>query len=165
MKNKIFTLAAALTLAAVIGSIYAAPALAQVIKAALVQNVDEPGRHPYIFFSSIGTNITDSPAISPGKRVVLQHVSVSSFNGGGGELDVLVMPNTVNIVEGFSIPMSSAPGTGLVNTPIFGYVDAGQHLHIQANGPGAGLPTLGFLTVTGYIIDCTATSPCAAPAP
>jgi hypothetical protein len=106
MKNKLFTLAGAFTLAAVIGSIYAAPALAQVIKAALVKNIDEPGRSPYtvrlacLTVSSLQCVDSSTTTIPMGKRFVVQYVTafsesgsstdgfvhIFSFNGGSGEL-------------------------------------------------------------------------------
>ncbi|MBV8728955.1 MAG: hypothetical protein JO336_04010 [Acidobacteriia bacterium] len=46
MKNKLLTLGGAAALLAVVGHYYAKPLMAQV-RAALVQNVDEPGRNPF----------------------------------------------------------------------------------------------------------------------
>jgi hypothetical protein len=49
MKNKLITLAATAALLAVLGHFYAKPLMAQV-RAALTQNIDEPGRNPYWIF-------------------------------------------------------------------------------------------------------------------
>lgn len=47
MKNKLLTFAGALALIAMLGRFYAVPAFAQAIRAAVVKNMDEPGRTPY----------------------------------------------------------------------------------------------------------------------
>ena len=46
MKNKLLTLTGALALLTTFGHFFGKPLLVQV-RAALVQNMDEPGRHPY----------------------------------------------------------------------------------------------------------------------
>ena len=50
MKNRLITMAGALALLAVVGKFYATPALAKLVRAALVKNVDEKGRSPYMQF-------------------------------------------------------------------------------------------------------------------
>jgi len=72
MKNKLLTLAGALALLAVLGHYYAKPLLAQV-RAALVQNVDEPGRNPIpLGFQTVtGTNFTNF-SVPAGKRYVIE---------------------------------------------------------------------------------------------
>ena len=95
MKNKLFTLAAALTLAAVIGTIYAAPALAVVIKAALVKNVDEPGRSPYQKFLGCDENASrfcqgsTAESVPARTRLVIQHVSIFSQVATGAKITTL----------------------------------------------------------------------------
>jgi len=78
MKNKILTLAAALVLVAVVGKFYAQPVMAQV-RAALVQDVDQPARAPFQATVAINVNnFTFTPvAIPAGKRLVIDYVSMS----------------------------------------------------------------------------------------
>jgi hypothetical protein len=79
MKNKLLSLAGVVACVAVLGHFYAKPLLAQV-RAALVQNVDEPGRNPYqevVFTICGGTqncNFSFS-IVPPGKRLVVTHVN------------------------------------------------------------------------------------------
>jgi hypothetical protein len=79
MKNKLLTFAGALALLATLGHFYAKPLLAQV-RAALVQNVDDPGRIPYqgvraCFFQSNNFCTVNFPPVPAGKRLVITHVS------------------------------------------------------------------------------------------
>jgi hypothetical protein len=70
MRNKLLTLAAVLVLLAVLGDLYAKPLLAQ-IRAALVQNVDEPGRNPI----GLSVNADSSEtfwSVPGGKRYVIE---------------------------------------------------------------------------------------------
>jgi hypothetical protein len=78
MKNKLLTFAGALALLAVLGHFYAKPLLAQV-RAALVQNVDEPGRNPiplgYQAVTSSGANFS----VPAGKRYVIEAFAANCF--------------------------------------------------------------------------------------
>jgi hypothetical protein len=79
MKNKTLQLAGVLALLAVIGKFYAVPAIAQV-RAAIVQNRDEPARNFYSSQLSCSINtsgycVVDYPAVPTGKRLIIQHVS------------------------------------------------------------------------------------------
>jgi len=78
MKNRLLTFAGALALLAVLGKFYAPPLMAQV-KAALVQDVDQPARQPFQATVAINiNNFTFSPvAIPAGKRLVVDYVSMS----------------------------------------------------------------------------------------
>ena len=161
MKNKLFTLAAVLTLAAVGGGFYAAPALADVIKAALVLSVDEPGRHPYVFtHESSGTDYLYASAPVPaGKRLVVQQISASSSTG------VVFLVNfgvgTSTTARYATFPLVPEPfGNNTGGGPFTGYVDAGQNLIFLAEAPAGN--TSSTVAVSGYLIDCNATTPCAA---
>jgi hypothetical protein len=77
--KKLLSLAGVVACAAVLGHFYAKPLLAQV-RAALVQNVDEPGRNPYqeaIFTTCSGTQNCNFgfSIVPPGKRLVVTHVN------------------------------------------------------------------------------------------
>src|SRR5258706_15121720 len=82
MKNRILTLAGILALVAVLGKFYAVPAIAQAVRAAVVKNIDEPGRSPFqqeAFFSGSCPNITacsvNYAPVPANKRLVITNVS------------------------------------------------------------------------------------------
>ncbi len=130
-------------------------------KPALVQSVDEPGRQPYIFLiSSIGP-VFSSPVVPAGKRVILQYATFSA-NTANGVLSINVATGGGNYFIPF-VPTSG--GGGAISAPITGFLDAGQHMNVNAVGPLGPLGTSFLGTITGYVIDCNATSPCTAPAP
>lgn len=72
MKSKLLTIAAGLLLLAVVGKFYAPPVLAQV-RAALVQDVDQPARAPFqVTVNADIKNFTfTSVPIPSGKRLVI----------------------------------------------------------------------------------------------
>jgi hypothetical protein len=78
MKNRLFTFAGLLALFAVLGKFYAPPLIAQV-KAALVQDVDQPARAPFQVKVPINiNNFTYTPVTIPaGKRLVVDYISMS----------------------------------------------------------------------------------------
>ena len=81
MKNRLLTFAGALALLAVMGKFYAQPLMAQV-RAALVKNIDEPGRNPYTAFLPCYSSSTNSctaffPAVPANMELVVQHISMS----------------------------------------------------------------------------------------
>ena len=69
MKNRLLAIAGAGVL--ILGGTYAKPLVAQA-RAALIQNVDEPGRHVFGFYSASQSNFADFP-IPAGKRYVIEH--------------------------------------------------------------------------------------------
>ena len=78
MKNRLLTFAGALALFGVLGKFYAPPLMAQV-RAALVQDVDQPARAPFQVTVPINiNNFNFTPVSIPaGKRLVIDHVSMS----------------------------------------------------------------------------------------
>ena len=72
MKNKLLTFAGALALLAVLGHFYGKPLVAQV-RAALIQNVDEPGRNPLDL--RVDGNGFATVSIPAGKRYVIEAFS------------------------------------------------------------------------------------------
>jgi hypothetical protein len=78
MKNRLLTFAGALALFAVLGKFYAPPLMAQV-KAAMVQDVDQPARQPFQVTVPINiTSFTYTPVTIPtGKRLVVDYISMS----------------------------------------------------------------------------------------
>lgn len=78
MKNKLLTFAGALALVAVLGKFYAQPLMAQV-RAAMVQDVDQPARAPFQVVVPINiNNFNFAPVTIPsGKRLVIDYISMS----------------------------------------------------------------------------------------
>lgn len=78
MKNKLLTFAGALALLGVLGKFYAPPLMAQV-RAALVQDVDQPARAPFQVTVPINiNNFNFTPVTIPaGHRLVIDYISMS----------------------------------------------------------------------------------------
>ena len=85
MKNRLLTFAGALALLAVLGKFYAPPLMAQV-RAALVQDVDQPARAPFQATVTVNANNFTNTAVSipSGKRLVIDYVSLSGAAGTTG---------------------------------------------------------------------------------
>jgi hypothetical protein len=78
MKNRLLTFVGALALLAVFGKFYAPPLMAQV-RAAMVQDVDQPARAPFQVTVPINiNNFNYTPVTIPtGKRLVVDYISMS----------------------------------------------------------------------------------------
>ena len=161
-------LASLATLASPTYNALAAPPIDQ------VSNVDDPGRIPYQ--SSIETSSCNGvsfcefrfPAVPEGHRLVIQHVSAR-----------LRMPADPTFVE-VAVQQSSffAPFAGVTSgfqffdsafdQPVLLYVDAGVAPFALAGLGSSNFTNTGvgsqIMTLTGYLLDCTA-SPCAQIAP
>jgi hypothetical protein len=98
MKNKLLTFAGALALFAVLGKFYATPVMAQV-RAALVQDVDQPARAP--FQATVPININNfnfTPVSIPsGKRLVIDYVSMSGAaqTSGADVQPIIILSSSV----------------------------------------------------------------------
>ncbi len=165
MRNRLFTLAGALTLLAVLGKFYVPPLLAQA-RAALVKSVDEPGRVPYqasqSSFSNCGVyGLANFPTVPAGKRLVITFVSgIFDFSANSFVLAQLyTSPSAVdcgallsgpNIVQPFSLQGNEAQ----YSTSIQFYVDEGNTPVIRAGASSAFLSTMNF-TIVGYLVDKT----------
>ena len=118
-------------------------AIAQAVRAALVQNVDEPGRNAYSESAScfsFGCLAIFSP-VPAGKRLV-----VTFINGqvGSGSLTLdLGGHRTDNNVRAFLAT------SNLINAPTLAYFDAGEAPYITANAPG----NFTQATLSGYYIN------------
>jgi hypothetical protein len=78
MRNKLLTLAAMLALLAVLGEFFARPVIAQV-RAALVQDVDNPARHVFqkpLCIRSSGCNPPSGFTAAANQTVVVEFVSL-----------------------------------------------------------------------------------------
>jgi hypothetical protein len=98
MKNRLLTFAGALALLAVIGKFYAPPLMAQV-RAALVQDVDQPARAPFQVTVPVNWNnfTTTAVPIPSGKRLVIDYVSVDGAAGTTGSYvqPILILNSSV----------------------------------------------------------------------
>ena len=151
-------------LAALAGLVMLASSIQRANAAATpVRNVDDPGRIAYENEQGLGAgqDFVVFPKVPAGHRLVIQHVSaelrfqsfvssqVQVLVSGGGQA-------SSNFLAPFS--KSLAGFDQLVQL----YVDAGEAPAVQIVAD-AGLTQVssGFLTLTGYLLDCTA-APCAA---
>jgi hypothetical protein len=154
MKNKLLTFAGALALLAVLGHFYAKPLLAQV-RAALVQNVDEPGRNPFAL-SGGDQAVWTVPA---GKRYVIEEFGAEcTLDPGSALTDVDVIAfNTMTITgQAFAQPFRSFVNVNFSDWVASGttrlYVDPGANIKFFAGSNGTA-PHQCFLTVSGYAIN------------
>lgn len=161
MKNKLLTLAGVLVLLAVLGKFYAGPAIAQTVRAALVQDRDNPARQAFSVTQTVepmggAASYGYFPAVPAGKRRLINAVYVSIF-GSGSSCSVLVgtatpaAGNTFEvIIPALPVPPDGSLTTGSL-TPAQIVLDPGDSGYLKAT---CGLP-IGplFFTLTGYDID------------
>src|SRR5262249_38063020 len=134
-----------------------------------VQNVDGPGRHPYQFRTQVSDTVNpETPLVPAGKRVVLQQLSIA-MHGQATSTNVRIVSadargETVGSFDfEFSMGNSNDPGIKILNPPLNAYLDSGQKLVA-----GFGVRNGGSLVIavfTGYVLDCTTSSPCEPIAP
>jgi len=152
-----------------------APRAAHAVAAALVQvvntssapavtsSIDTPGRIPYQATASVDPACLDTssctavfPAVPPNHRLVVQQAS-GYLIGSTGTANYFLGPGPIpgnNTIVVFSAGIPFA-------TPVLAYFDAGQQPGIQAISNTPSFSGLGYFTLTGYMLDCSATS-CAA---
>ena len=172
MKTRLLTFAASLALVAVLGHFYAKPLLAQV-RAALVSNVDDPGRIPYsyaITCSFTGARcISELPKVPAGKRLVIENFSglvYESLPGG-----TLLIPSLNSGPKSVFLPATYAGSQNGHNVFVFsqrmlGFYDPGEFpfAQIQLGNNDFDVSSYAQYLVTGYMLDCS-TGPCAAIVP
>jgi hypothetical protein len=160
MKKTMLALARGCALIAILGHFSAKPVMAQV-RAALVKNIDEPGRSPFTLRIDcngssnfcVGTSATAVPAH---KRFVVQYV-----NGGGG-LNGSLASSLVSVANGSFLYLdphfiSNAFGFSIyaISMPVVAYFEAGQTPSVQIDAtPDSSAPDF-TITLTGYLIDLT----------
>jgi hypothetical protein len=161
-----------------VGAFTAGPAIAQAVRAALVSNVDDPGRIPYqlgldFLACNPGNCNVQFPPVPPGKRLVITNISGSiatsvaagslvlpsvDANNAGKVVIVFLSTTFQGVIEGQNL--------FVFNQPTHLFYAAGEQPFAEVqfsalNIPGAGTVTF---TLTGYMVDCS-TGPCAAIAP
>ena len=166
MKHKLLTFAGALALLATLGHFYAKPLLAQV-RAALVSNVDDPGRIPYqtqqilCSTSFASCSVTLAPVL-PGKRLVITNVSgsVDTSQPSG----YLVQPSLGGSPETLLTTTFQGSFAGLnsfvFNQTVLRFYDAGEAPIVSVD-LGVNSPSAARFFLRGYLLDCM-TAPCAA---
>jgi hypothetical protein len=170
MKNKLFTLAAALTLAAVLGTIYGTPALAAVIKAVLVKNVDEPGRIPFTTSPRLtcstpsGSTVACTAAgtqVPAGRRLVVQSISARIVIPTGKKIDFATVQIQGGSFKFFGLPELAVTGAAetvyVMNHLTQIYFEETQipEVFFQISGPASSLPATIDAVFTGYLVDTT----------
>lgn len=153
-----------------VGVFSAGPAIAQAVRAALVSNVDEPGRIPYRTELVFGGDdcatrlcFDAGRPVPAGKRLVITNVTgqVDSSVPAGAEF-LLSFGNGLN---GARIPVtfagqSNAGNFFVFNQQVTAIFDAGFTPSARAFISAAGRIDA-YVDVSGYLLDCTA-APCAA---
>ena len=132
---------------------------ANAAQATPVRDVDDPGRIAYQSqqIMGAGQDKVTFPVVPAGHRLVIQHVSaIVIFNSAISDVTAAVFSSGS---EGFSSFLPPIFGNSTrFDQPVQLYVDAG-------NSPGVNVTAnsnvnTGNLTLTGYLLDCTA-APCA----
>jgi len=127
-----------------------------------VREVDDPGRIAYESEQSIGAgqDFVVFPKVPAGHRLVIQHVSAElRFQSFVSSQVQVVVSAGGQAASNFLAPFSQtlAGFDQLVQL----YVDAGETPAVQIVADlGLTQVSSGFLTLTGYLLDCTA-APCA----
>lgn len=151
-------------------SIVADRAIAQV-RAALVKNIDEPGRMPYQQLVQFSTSecvsvlfcIVSFNPVPAGKRLVVEHVSMLVFVQDGGQPNLLAFgdgfsTNTGNVAileNDFKVGRSVLGQTAWsFSRPDRVYYEAGQTPKVKV-GASAAFGFDGNASLHGYLIDAT----------
>ena len=150
-------------LVAVVSGITAGPAIAAAVKAALIQNVDEPGRTPYSArvscTASGGSCFASASAPVPaGYRLVIEYVS-AGWNSPGTFLELeLVSLDAGNAFSPVAyLPPTLLPSTGgnngyVANQSLRAYVEAGSTPSVSIAQNTSGVVFLdGY--VSGYLVN------------
>jgi hypothetical protein len=163
MKNKLLITAAFVFAFAVVLHHYEKPVMAQV-RAALVQNIDEPGRSPFSLTLSCnagGTNFcegTSSTAVPANKRFVVQNVNgtVNFFGSATVAIGTVFVVNGSRFyLDPHFVGISFGQYIYAINMPVVAYFEAGQTPSIDIIGSNTTNPPGATVFLTGYLIDLT----------
>jgi hypothetical protein len=162
MKNKLLMGAAALALLGALGHFGAKPLLAQ-IRAALVKNIDERGRVPYMVQATCSVNgfecLASFPAVPANKRFVIEYVNaqvqVPPSAMAETFLHIPSLPTGV-VFTTHLVEQDQAFGSLYsVSTPVVLYGEAGEVLICGTRLFTASGGMVGFFTLSGYLVDLT----------
>lgn len=158
MKNRLATIAGALALIAVLGKYYAAPAIAQVVRAAVVKNIDEKGRVSYVATANCPVpvaNISCSAAFPPvpaNKRLVIEYVNAEFNKTSGFDPSAAIsFIGEDNLNRRFVLPTFLRVGASNfgVSSPVLIYVEPGRIVTFDVFG------SVSQAYLTGYLVDLT----------
>ena len=153
-------------LAVTISALTPGSALAQIVKAALVKNVDEKGRMPFskrvTCISGISSNFCSAafPMVPAQRRLVITHVNALSQHSGGPGSDVTLrlVGSADLVVTAYFAPRYKGTSSGtiddyLVNEPILAYFEAGETPRVEISARSNNLNVAAV--ISGYFIDLT----------
>jgi hypothetical protein len=158
--TQILTATGFVILMATVG-LWSAPRLMAAIKAALVQNIDEPGRNPYQETVTLIDGCPGAPAqclldfaaVPAGKRLVVKSISTFvSFSSGTQEQFVeLYSVQSRQINQIFAVQFNG-PNTYSVHENILAFYEVGSQPRVEVN---TSTSTSGatIATLTGYFIN------------
>ena len=165
-KNYVWMAAGFMILATAISAFVPGSALAQIVKAALVKNVDEPARIPYFVSAKPTCNSTNGcfvagPIVGANKRVRVTRLEGMFFSQTGAILFYLSKNNDFSPVlmfQAFPIPATVFGNVLSFNQEVDFYFEAGQTPYLGvASDPSSSFSNNSDnrLTITGYIVDLT----------
>jgi hypothetical protein len=170
IKNYLLIGAGFLALSILTGLVTSRPVIAQLIKAALVASLDDPGRIPYqaeADASGLGTFYF--PGVPTGKRLVVTHVSGQFQIYGTSTTKTFAQLDTVFASTiGAFLPVifqgtSAGNNVYVVDSVTQVYYEPGivtqPRIHITADNFATGT-----FHISGYVLDCSV-APCAAIVP
>jgi hypothetical protein len=137
----------------------AAPAIASVI--------DDQARVPYLSYQAVtppanaGSLTFNFPAVPANHRLVVQHLTGWLFVAPGSPTFVSLGQPGFSPMSAFQTQPLGGGATSVFDQPVLGYFDAGQQPQVYAIDQSNFLQGTSTLTLTGYMIDCSA-APCAA---
>jgi hypothetical protein len=156
-RNFIWIAAGFTILAAAISALMPGSALAQAIKAALIKNIDEPGRSPYYSSgncASAGGCIITLAAVPANKRLVVQFVSFDVQSGNAVTDNAIALLGDGANNYAWIAPTRIDDLNWAGAQPVTAFISAGAQpkLSIVLNGS---TNVQAFGIVTGYLVDLT----------
>jgi hypothetical protein len=163
MKNRLLTLAGALALLAVVGKFYALPAIAQTVRAALVKNIDERGRNPFVYNFSCsptpGYCFATGAPIPAGTRLVVENINIfvsyaSTASVVRTALGVTTALTRLHDVTGGTVTdQGNGQSIYALNANLIDYIEAGESPSLLLSMKGSTAGAIFFGAVTGYLVN------------
>jgi hypothetical protein len=141
-KNYIWMAAGFVVLAAVVSGVTVAPAVAQMVKAALVRDVDNPALQP------VAIPLTDTFKVPSGKRLVIEYVSWRGTANQGFVVaaGIATVTNGVSLIH--YVPGVPVTGENIGGEKVFIVADPGSTVTYQSAG-AIGSPVV----LSGYYVN------------
>jgi hypothetical protein len=155
LRNCALMLAGFALLAVIASGISGVPALAQIVKSAIIKNIDEPGRSPYSSSSSCAAAnqcTLSFTAVPANKRLVAQFVSINLQSSSAIAINgqAFLGDGVSNYADVFVPRVDSFNAVN--SQPITAYIDAGRVPKLSAALTGStNVQAHGILT--GYLVD------------